>query len=66
MPTALVTGANRGIGLGFARSYAGDGWRVFATCRDPGAAGDLPSLAADSKGHVSVHRDVTVGDGERV
>ena len=60
MSTVLVTGTNRGIGFGFARSYAGDRWRVFATCRDPSAAGDLQSLAADAKGQVIVHRlDVT-------
>ena len=60
MPTVLITGANRGIGLGFARSYAGDRWRVFATCRDPKAATDLRALADGSKGAVTVHRlDVT-------
>ncbi|MGE5545640.1 MAG: SDR family oxidoreductase [Solirubrobacterales bacterium] len=35
MPTILVTGANRGLGLEFARQYAADGWRVLATVRDP-------------------------------
>jgi NAD(P)-dependent dehydrogenase (short-subunit alcohol dehydrogenase family) len=33
MPTLLVTGASRGIGLEFARQYAADGWRVIATTR---------------------------------
>jgi NAD(P)-dependent dehydrogenase (short-subunit alcohol dehydrogenase family) len=33
MPTVLITGANRGIGLEFARQYARDGWRVIATSR---------------------------------
>lgn len=42
MPTVLVTGANRGIGLEFARQYAGDGWEVIATTR--GAAIDVPGV----------------------
>ena len=33
MPNILITGANRGIGLEFARQYAGDGWEVIATAR---------------------------------
>lgn len=35
MPTVLITGTNRGIGLEFARQYAGDGWDVIATARQP-------------------------------
>ena len=35
MPTILITGANRGIGLALARSYVKDGWRVLATSRKP-------------------------------
>lgn len=45
MPTVLVTGANRGIGLEFARQYAADGWQVIACCREPSTATDLRSLA---------------------
>lgn len=35
MPTILITGANRGLGLEFVRQYAADGWRVLACVRDP-------------------------------
>ena len=44
MPTVLITGANRGIGLEFARQYAADGWTVIATARRPGEATDLAGL----------------------
>jgi NAD(P)-dependent dehydrogenase (short-subunit alcohol dehydrogenase family) len=47
MPTVLITGANRGMGLEYARQYAADGWRVLATCRDPGAAKELVALDGD-------------------
>jgi NAD(P)-dependent dehydrogenase (short-subunit alcohol dehydrogenase family) len=33
MPTILITGANRGIGLEFAKQYSADGWDVIATAR---------------------------------
>ena len=33
MPKILITGANRGIGLEFARQYSLDGWDVIATAR---------------------------------
>lgn len=35
MPTILITGANRGLGLEFVRQFAAEGWRVIATVRDP-------------------------------
>lgn len=41
MPTALITGANRGLGLEFARQYLADSWQVFAACRDPNSASEL-------------------------
>ena len=37
MPTVLITGANRGIGLEFARQYSSDGWEVIATARHSSA-----------------------------
>jgi len=33
MPSALIVGASRGIGLEFSRQYRAAGWTVFATCR---------------------------------
>jgi NAD(P)-dependent dehydrogenase (short-subunit alcohol dehydrogenase family) len=33
LPTILITGANRGIGLALCESYLADGWRVLATSR---------------------------------
>lgn len=50
MPSALITGANRGLGLEFARQYAADGWQVYAACRDPNSASGLRRLADSSSG----------------
>jgi len=62
MPTVLITGANRGIGLEFARSFAGDGWQVHACCRNPDKAKGLKALCAGSGGAATLHRlDVTDG-----
>jgi NAD(P)-dependent dehydrogenase (short-subunit alcohol dehydrogenase family) len=46
MPTVLVTGAGRGLGLELARQYAAEGWQVIGTVRDPARAGALVQLAA--------------------
>lgn len=46
MPTVLITGANRGIGLEFCRQYAGAGWSVIACCRRPDRAEALTGLAS--------------------
>jgi NAD(P)-dependent dehydrogenase (short-subunit alcohol dehydrogenase family) len=45
MSTVLITGANRGIGLEFAKQYAADGWNVLACCRHPQSALALQALA---------------------
>ena len=51
MPTLLITGANRGIGLEFVRQYAADGWKVIACCRRPAEADALNALQGD----ITVH-----------
>ena len=42
--TVLITGANRGLGLEFARQYSDAGWHVIGTARKPGEAGELEAL----------------------
>ena len=60
VPTVLVTGANRGIGLELTRQYAARGWQVIATARKPAEATELKAIAADSEGKVSIETlDVT-------
>lgn len=56
MNTVLITGANRGIGLEFARQYAADGWQVVACCRQPQQAEALNRLADQYKDRFSIHR----------
>ncbi len=65
MPTTVITGANRGLGLEFARQYAADGWNVHACCRNPDKAVDLAALAESSGGTVTVH-GLEVTDGAAV
>ena len=52
MSRVLITGANRGLGLEFARQYAAEGWDVNATARNPKQSKELEQ-AAKSK-NVSV------------
>ena len=52
MPTLLITGANRGIGLAMAGSFAIDGWKIHACCRHPERAKELRSV----EGNVTIHR----------
>ena len=62
MPSILITGSNRGLGLEWARQYALDEWRVYATCRHPAEATELNKLA-EQYPHLSLHRlDVTRQD----
>ena len=56
--TVLVTGANRGLGLEFTRQYLERGWRIIATCRNPGKAEVLNALAAETPDVVVEQLDV--------
>ena len=59
MPTTLITGANRGLGLEWVRQLTADGWHVHATCRNPDDAEEL-NILAEGNTRVQVHRlDVT-------
>jgi NAD(P)-dependent dehydrogenase (short-subunit alcohol dehydrogenase family) len=42
--TVLVTGANRGLGLEFARQYKEAGWQVIGTARNPDTAEELRAI----------------------
>lgn len=48
MPTVLLIGASRGIGLELARQYRQDGWRVIATARDEAGLGRLRALDCEA------------------
>ena len=61
MPSLLVTGSNRGIGLEFVRQYAAEGWRVHAACRRPEAARELAAVEGD----VAIHR-LDVADDRQI
>ncbi len=52
MPAVLITGANRGLGLEFARHYAGAGWRVFAACRASSPALDELAVSNQVERHI--------------
>jgi NAD(P)-dependent dehydrogenase (short-subunit alcohol dehydrogenase family) len=54
MPSVLVTGSSRGLGLEFVRQYAAHRWQVYATCREPPRARELQALAGNSQDRVKV------------
>jgi NAD(P)-dependent dehydrogenase (short-subunit alcohol dehydrogenase family) len=59
LPTTLITGANRGLGLELTRQYAADGWRVIACARQPDASA-LQDIVRSHAGMAEVHAlDVT-------
>lgn len=54
--TLFVTGANRGLGLGWVQHFAAAGDSVIATCRKPTEAKELAELAAKYDGLVRVEQ----------
>jgi len=48
MPTTLIIGASRGIGLELVRQYLADGWRVIATARQDADCKRLAEMRAHS------------------
>ena len=48
MPTALIIGASRGIGLELVRQYRADGWRVIATARKAEDCAALVAMGAEA------------------
>jgi NAD(P)-dependent dehydrogenase (short-subunit alcohol dehydrogenase family) len=52
MPSVLISGASRGLGLEFVRQYAGEGWQVHAACRDPDNAKALQAI----DGEIVIHQ----------
>ena len=49
MRTVLITGANRGIGLGLTTRFLQQGYKVIATCRNPDGARELWELEHEHK-----------------
>ncbi len=61
MSTVLITGANRGLGLEFARQYAADGWEVISTSRNPEKCEQLQQLQKKNNKVSLQALDVTSG-----
>lgn len=59
MPTALITGASRGLGLAAARALADRGWRLVVTGRNP----DVLRTATEALGGAAVGVPGDVADG---
>src|SRR5918995_1825994 len=64
-PTAVVTGANSGIGRATAIHLAARGYDVYGTVRDPGRATKLAAMS-DERGVEVRLVELDVGDDESV
>lgn len=47
MPTVLVAGASRGLGLEFVRQYSAAGWRAIGTVRDMAKGADVSKAGGE-------------------
>lgn len=56
--SVFITGSNRGIGLEFARQYAEEGWKVYASCRHPKDASELQKLQKEFPNIEIIHCDL--------
>ena len=61
MPTALITGASRGLGLALARQLARDGWTLIIDAREEGP---LVAAAHELAPHTTAH--AIAGGGRHV
>jgi NAD(P)-dependent dehydrogenase (short-subunit alcohol dehydrogenase family) len=72
MPTAIITGASRGLGLALSRALAERGWRLVIDAREAGpleaAAAGLPDVTAlpGDVGDPSHRRALVEAAGERI
>lgn len=64
MPSVVITGANRGIGLEFARQYSDKGWDVIATARQSSA--ELDALGVRVEALDLADADAVTGFGAKI
>lgn len=58
MPTALITGASRGLGLALAQALAARGWTILADARDGAALADAARTLSAHAHAVAIPGDV--------
>ena len=56
MPTVLITGANRGLGLEFTKIYAENKWKVIACCRTPEKASVLKQIKSEFDSQIIIFK----------
>ena len=61
MPIVLITGANRGLGLEFARQYSSNGWDVIATARESSEELDALGVRVESLDMTDLDAVVALG-----